>query len=339
MAAVLPVHAPRALLRAFGILPMEVWGPPGVDATPGMRRLQPYVCSIVRNALAFLESGGLEVTDLLLVPHACDSLQGLGSVLIDFVQPRQTVLPFYLPRAEGAQARRFLAEELRALRARLEALTGRALAEDELMQAVCEEEAADAWLARLHAEREALPLDDLEFYRVIRGREYLPLDDFVARAEAVLGMPRAAGRSGIPLVLSGIVPEPMEILSAIGDLGGRVVADDLAACGRRLYRPGSSTDPFTRLAEGLLSGPPDSTRGAAVEDRLDHLLGLVRRTGARGVIFHEVKFCEPELFYLPELRRGLQAAGVRSTVLEVDLNEAVSRQMLTRIEAFLEMVA
>jgi len=339
VAAVLPVHAPRALLRAFGILPIEVWGPPGVDATPGMRHLQPYVCSIVRNALAFLESGGLEATDLLLVPHACDSLQGLGSVLIDFVHPRQAVLPFYLPRAEGAQAHRFLAEELRALREELEALTGRSPSEDDLLQAVRQEEAADAWLGRLHAEREALPLDDLEFYRMIRGREYLPLDDFVARAEAALARPRAPARSGIPLVVSGIVPEPMEILRAIADLGGRVVADDLAACGRRLYQAGSSTDPFTRLAEDLLSGPPDSTRGAAVGDRLAHLVNLARRTDARGVVFLTVKFCEPELFYLPELRRGLQAAGVRSTVLEVDLNDAVSRQMLTRIEAFLEMVA
>ncbi len=52
VAAVLPIHYPRALLRAFDILPVEVWGPPPVDATRGSAHLQPYVCSIVRNALA-----------------------------------------------------------------------------------------------------------------------------------------------------------------------------------------------------------------------------------------------------------------------------------------------
>ncbi len=35
VAAVLPVHNPRALLRAFNLLPVEVWGPPGMDTTAG----------------------------------------------------------------------------------------------------------------------------------------------------------------------------------------------------------------------------------------------------------------------------------------------------------------
>lgn len=339
VAAVLPIHYPRALLRAFDILSIEVWGPPGVDTGRGMTHLQPYVCSIVRNALAFLENGGLDVADLLLVPHACDSLQGLGSLLLDFVRPRHLVLPFYLPRADGAQGREFLSEELRALRGRLEQETGRSPSDGDLLEAVRREEAADGCLARLHAERESLALDEVEFYRLVRAREFLPLEDFTRLANAGLALRRREGRPGIPLILSGIVPEPMDVLRAIGDLGGRVVADDLAACGRRLYPPGGSEEPCARLAESLLAGPPDSTRGASVEDRLRHLRALAGRTGAAGVVFLGVKFCEPELFYLPQLRDGLLQAGLRSLVLEVDLNDPLSRQTLTRLEAFLEMMA
>src|SRR5512143_3353532 len=80
VAAVFPIHYPRALLRAFDILPVEVWGPPKLDSSLGAAHVQPYICSIVRNALSFVLSGGLDVTDFLIVPHACDSLQGLGSV-------------------------------------------------------------------------------------------------------------------------------------------------------------------------------------------------------------------------------------------------------------------
>lgn len=85
VAAVLPIHYPRALLRAFNVLPVEVWGPPGPQPGRGAGHLQSYVCSIVGNALGFLLSGGLEETDVVVVPHACDSLQGLGSLLIDFI--------------------------------------------------------------------------------------------------------------------------------------------------------------------------------------------------------------------------------------------------------------
>jgi benzoyl-CoA reductase/2-hydroxyglutaryl-CoA dehydratase subunit BcrC/BadD/HgdB len=52
-----------------------------------------------------------------------------------------------------------------------------------------------------------------------------------------------------------------------------------------------------------------------------------------------VKFCEPELFDLPALRRGLRDAGLPSIAVEVDLNDPVSQQARTRLEAFLEMIA
>ncbi|MBM4372046.1 MAG: 2-hydroxyacyl-CoA dehydratase, partial [Deltaproteobacteria bacterium] len=87
IAAVTPIHDPRALLRSHGVLPVEVWGPPRTDTAAGDARLQAYTCSIVRCALAFFQEGGLDPVDLLVMPHACDSLQGLASVMQKFVAP------------------------------------------------------------------------------------------------------------------------------------------------------------------------------------------------------------------------------------------------------------
>lgn len=340
VAAVLPIHYPRALFHAFDILPMEVWGPPHVDPTLGTAHLQQYVCSIVRNALAFQQSGGLDAVDFLVVPHGCDSLQGLGSILLDFVRPRQPVLTVYLPRGEGASAQVFLAAEFRALYGRLVTLTGRRPSDAELMASVHADERADELLAQLHRSRRRLPLEQGELYRVIRAREFLPAAEFCALAESVLaqaGTDHAGG--AIPILLSGLVPEPMDLLNTLSGLNALVVADDLAACGRRVYPPGQSADPFTRMAERILNAPPDSTRGATIKNRLDHLLRIARDSDARGAIFYHVKFCETELFYLPALRRGLDAAGIPSLALEVDISDPLAQQTVTRLEAFLEMVA
>ena len=38
-----------------------------------------------------------------------------------------------------------------------------------------------------------------------------------------------------------------------------------------------------------------------------HLAGLAERSGARGVVVHVVKFCEPELFDVPAIRRTFEA--------------------------------
>jgi len=347
--AVLPIHYPRALLRAFDILPIEVWGPPRVDVVYGAAHLQPYVCSIVRNALSFLQTGGLDVADLIIVPHACDSLQGFASILIDFVRPRQPVIPLYLPRGRRESDAAFLADEFRSLYRRLEEITLRSPSNADLMAGIRREEAADELLAQLHQRRMNLSLTPIEFYRLIRAREYLPAEmfsDLARAAQAPSPGPSPAGgeeggksRKGIPILLSGIVPEPMSLFESIDEMGGVIVADDLACCERRLYPPGKSEDAFLHMAEGILGGPPDSTRGHSIQERLDHLMRLCQASGARGVVFYDVKFCEPELFDLPLLRKGLQEAGVPSVAIEVDLNDPLSHQSLTRIEAFLEMMA
>lgn len=210
VAAVLPIHYPRALLRAFDILPVEVWGPPGVEATPGAAHLQAYVCSVVRNALAFLLSGGLDVADLIVVPHTCDSLQGLGSILLDFIRPRQPVLPIYLPRGRRESDTQFLADEFRRLHRRLKEITGHSPSQTKLLNCIRREEAADELRRDLHRMRRHLPFEQMDFYRLVRAREYLPAESFSDLARTALAQAGdAISTDGIPIVLSRIVPEPI----------------------------------------------------------------------------------------------------------------------------------
>ncbi len=340
VAAVFPIHYPRALLRAFDILPVEVWGPPKIDPGPGTAHVQPYICSIVRNALSFVLSGGLAETDLLVVPHACDSLQGFGSVLLDFVHPAQPVLPIYLPRGNRECDRMFLADEFRVLYQKLVELTQCHPSDMQLMECIRREERADELLGQLHRRRRNLSLTQIDFYRLVRSREFLPAEDFIEIAKAALAQGTSTpANEGVPIVLSGIVPEPMDLFAALAEMNASVVADDLACCGRRVYPAGTSGDPFVRMAQSILAAPPDSTRGSPIQDRLEYLVHLAQESGAKGVVFYGIKFCEPELFYLPALRKGLQEAGLRSVAVEVDLNEPLSQQVSTRLEAFLEMLS
>lgn len=338
VAAVYPYHYPRALLRAFDILPVEVWGPPGRDPSPADAHVQPYVCTVIRCGLSLLLSGGLERADLIMVPHGCDSLQGMGSLLLDLLPPPQPVLTLYLPRGNSAHGPRFLAEELAALRLQLADITGKSPDDSALMSAILREEQADARFCQLLDDRPQLDLSEGAFYRLLRSREYLPAERFSAAADAALAGRDPARKAGVPIALSGIMAEPIAVLDAIDQAGGTVVADDLAGTGRRRYLPGSGDDPLLRLAGTLLGAPPCSTRSDAVSARVDHLLGLVRGRGAKAVIFYTVKFCEPELFYQPLLRKALDAAGIPSVTIEVDLAEQLPHQAITRVEALLETV-
>lgn len=338
IAAVFPIHYPRELLRAFHFLPVEVWGPPQVTGSLGESHLQPYICSIVRNSLSFIQSGGLDIVDLLLIPHACDSLQGLGSLLLDFMPPRQPVLTLYLPRGKRASDVDFLANEFFGIYHRLQTITGCSPSEKELMTSIRLEEEADGLLLKLHRQRRQILLSNEAFYRLIRSREYLPAERFIILAKDTLSETVAAEPLDNPIILSGILPEPMSIFSSLTEMGAWVVADDLACCGRRIYPPGHSDQPFQRMAERILYAPPDPTRGSPIHERLEYLLQLVKDSGARGVVFYEVKFCEPELFDLPKLRQGLLDAGIPSLQVEVDIREGLSQPIINRLAAFIEMI-
>lgn len=338
VAAVFPIHYARALFRAFGLLPVEVWGPPRTNTTLGDAHLQAYTCSIVRGGLSFFLSGKLDVADVVLVPHACDSLQGLGSVLLDFVDAKRPVLTLYNPRGPERASLDFMAAELRRLYERLAEITGARPSSRELLAAVEEDENADELLGRLLAARRRFDVDERAFYRLVRAREYLPAAEFAALAEAALDAADGPEKKGIGVVLSGIVPEPMEILDALSEAGAVAVGDDFAAIGRRLYPAGASDEPFQRMAERLLGGPPDSTRGSPIDDRIAHLERLADCGGAKAILFFIVKFCEPELFYLPQMRARLTELGLRSVVIEADVTDTLPQQAVTRVEALLETV-
>jgi benzoyl-CoA reductase/2-hydroxyglutaryl-CoA dehydratase subunit BcrC/BadD/HgdB len=345
IAAVLPIHYPRALLRAHGVHPVEIWAPPRQDPTAGNALFQAYACAIVRHGAALLLDGPGRDVDLILVPHTCDALQGLGSVLLDFVTPPQPVLTLYHPRGRRPADRTFLERELRRLGERLAAITGRAPGEADLHAAIDVEEDATDRLARLCGRRDAAALPDRAFYTVVRSREYLPAETFIALADAVLagegvGRPPAPrdGRGPVRLMLSGIVPEPMAIFDAIDGMGAVVVADDLACGSRRLYQRTRHADPYARLAEALMSGPPDPTLGAPIAERAAHLTRRMRETGARGLLVYDVKFCEPELFDLPQLREHLSAQQLPMLHVEFEPSATIAQQTLNRIEAFVEML-
>ena len=123
---VLPVHYPRELFTAMDVHTVELWGPPGPPRGPDAGRIQPYACAVVRNALAFLASGGADAADAVLFPHTCDSIQGLATLAPDFGGWGKPALRYLHPKGEdGPAARAFVRAELEHLAGDLARLTGR----------------------------------------------------------------------------------------------------------------------------------------------------------------------------------------------------------------------
>jgi len=338
IAAIFPIHYPRALFRAYNILPVEVWGPTGADTSYSTAYLQPYVCSIAQSALAYLLTGDLDITDIVVAPHTCDSLQGLGSILLDFIKPKQSVITIYYPRDKRDVDVEYLANEFKSVGEQLSKITGIKLTDKKLKEAIIREEEADDLLKQLYENKVYLDYNDTEFYKIIRAREYLPAEEFTIIANEALQNKTEKEKTGIPIIVTGIVPEPKGLLKVINELNGRIVADDFACCGRKLYVKGKSSNPYKYMAESLIFAVPDSSRENSINDRANYLVNLAKKYGAKGVLIYEVKFCEMELYYIPQVRERLKEEGLNSVIIEVDINDSLPHQTITRLEAFLEVI-
>ena len=341
--AVFPAQYPKELLWAHGVLPMEVWDPPLAPAR-AQGHLQPYICSVVRQGLELLLAGGMDEVGAILFPHTCDSLQNLASLVADYLEAPAPSLFFYNPKAPfAAAAKGYYVTQLQALEKDLALLFG-PQPDGAMDQALEWSRGLSGLYAQAYARRAAgeLGVSAAEFYRVLRGGEYMHPQDYIPLLEAWLASTHpSGGGSGPGLVLSGVLPSPPDLLEALDGLGFRVVHDDLhlhepppalppAGAGRSRWRPWPIVSwPCRRAAPGALPW----------SERLDWLKGLAQSGGAQGVVFSVVKFCEPELFDLPELRRGLKEAGLASLVLEVDVNQEAGGQAATRLEAFGEMLS
>lgn len=342
MVAVLPIHYPKEILTALDVLAVELWGPPGPPRGDGAGRLQTYVCAVVRNALAFLTSGGADVVDGVLFPHTCDSLQGLATEAIDFGGWGKKAFVFQHPRgADRASARRFAEAELRSLAAELGGWMGRPLTDERLAWAIRLHDEIDICRAALLLGRSRLPLLDTDLYALLRRGEWLwPEEHLRELRDAVAELRPEPAQRGVPILVTGYVPEPPGLLKVLGDAGAYVAADDYAAVGRRVVRrtAGSEGDAWAELLARYLAHPPCPTRGTDQERRMRHLVELAERGGARGVLVHVQKFCEPELFDVPAIRRAFAERGLPVLVVEGELERELSGQTETRLEAFVELL-
>jgi benzoyl-CoA reductase/2-hydroxyglutaryl-CoA dehydratase subunit BcrC/BadD/HgdB len=338
---VFPAQYPKEIFWAMNALPVEIWDPP-LEVSQANAHLQPYICSVVRLGLELILQGHCDGVDGFLFPHTCDSIQNLASIVNDYLEIKKPCYFFYHPKAPyRASSRDYYLKQLKDLVSRLEKQLG-PLNPDELKRRVRQSREMSSLIKDIYDLRAKgeLRSSNEEFYRVLRQGEFFHPNDFLPLLSEFAEASRGEARSAPVVIMSGVLPNPPEILVLLDEQGVRIGDDDLLSCSRRLLvSPSTGEDPFEALADGYFAMPPCTTKNFSVEERLRHLLQKIDRSGAKGVIFYTVKFCEPELFDIPQLAEALKSKGVATLVMDTELNQGVSGQMRTRVEAFVEMVS
>jgi benzoyl-CoA reductase/2-hydroxyglutaryl-CoA dehydratase subunit BcrC/BadD/HgdB len=336
---VFPALYPRELLWSMDILPVEIWDPP-LEISYADAHLQTHICSVVRLGLELILQGKCNDIDGFLFPHTCDSIQNLSSIVHDFLGTNKPCYFLYYPRSGFQEpSKLYYSEQLKELASQLEKQFG-TLDHENLRHSVEKGREVNSLLNRIYDLRATgkSKASNEEFYRVIRQGEFLHPDDFIPLLKDFLDGSEGDPGKGLAVILSGILPNPPEILSFLDRLGVRVADDDLLSCGRRFSAAsGRFDDPFESMTEDFFN-LSCATRNASYDKRIDSLVQKIDRCHANGVIFNIVKFCEPEFFELPLLLEAIKKRGIKTLVIESEPNQQFDGQLATRVEAFIEMI-
>lgn len=336
---ILPGYYPKEILLGAEILPVEIWDP-RVDTAFAYRHLQHTVCGIVKRAISFLMALPKGLIDGILVPHTCDSLQNLGTLIKDLLPV--TSLPcifFYPPKGPYRKSSfEYFKRVLKVLQRDLEAFGTQAEGSEitRWLNEMAKVYQAYRKLFELLT-RDLFPSKNRALLDLIKGFGYLLPNDILEAFGEISKEMSPNKDLGPKVFISGIYPYEVELIEMLDLLKARIVAEDSLFLTRRFpNRTETSEDPYEELAYRYFSTPPCPTRGLDLGERADYLIQRARSADVKGVLFGTVKFCEPESFDLPTLISVLNREGLNTLHLEMEPTKGMDMAYLTRLEAFLE---
>lgn len=336
-------YTPLPLIAAAGFTPYRVLPMTQAPDQTG-RLLHDNLCPHVKSILDRALGGDLPELAGMVFMNSCDAMRrlydawqtvpgGAPAVLID------------LPVTADGPAAAFFTGELRRLAQTLETWGGEPVTPERIARGT---EACNTLATLLKALAERVDGGTLadgpaRLQEAFNRAATAPFAEAAAFIRERLAEPASNDEAdAVPLYLFGnVLPDP-ESFRLFAACGARIAASDLCS-GTRLFQKceiGAGEDPYGVLAAALLGQKPcartfDPARPVRIAE---DVLGQARAAGARGVICHTVKFCDPYLARLAAIRRALQEAGMPFLVLEGDCTLRSIGQQKTRIEAFVEML-
>ncbi len=337
-------YAPEEIILASGALGYRIFG---TDQTISRAdaHMQAYSCSLVRGALEEVLAGRLEFLDGVVFPHTCDSIQRLSDIWRMNVKTgfhMDLVMPVKL---NTDSARDYMAAVLKRFRQELEVGLEKEISTADLEAAVDICNRTRAVMRRIYAARLKTPglLKGADMHAMVRSAMVMDRREFLELAEPLVGrleQPDAgAPFTGKRILLSGGLCNMPDVYGTIEGAGGAIVADDLCT-GSRFFEGAIDRggDVLEAIADRYIGRNVCPAKHAGITNRGEHLVALVKESGAEGVIFIYLKFCDPHGFDYPYLKQMLEDEKIPCLLYEMEDQVSSGGQFETRCEAFMEML-
>lgn len=339
-----PYYVPEELVHAAGAIPFGVWGRMGV-ASEARKYFPPFYCSICQMTLEMGLNHELDKLSALMVTSLCDTLRGFSQNYR--VGVAQTPMIFVSqPQNRATKAgREYAASSYREVARSVGEVCSTIIDDSALMESIRlynEWRAAMREFVKLAAERPSL-VSVSQRNDVVNAGYYLDKAkhlEMMKDLNAALAAELESVDGFKKIVLSGIFYDIPSIMEMLDEQKYVIVADDISKESRAFaMQVPEQGDPIEALATGYCNLGNDSILYDANKGHVDHVVEIARKSDAEGVILLLAKFCDPEEFDAPFIRRACQAARIPFVQIEVDQSTETYEQARTQLEAFGDLIA
>lgn len=342
---VFPIYTPEEIVHAAGMVPIGMWGG-RVEIDKAKQYFPAFACSIMQSILEFGLRGVFAKLSAVIIPCMCDTLITITQNWKSGVKD-MPMIPFVHPqnrKIEGGVT--YLMTEYNHVKEELEKVCGAEITEDALQKSI-----------EVYNENKKLMQEFIELVpthlntitptvrnTIIKSRHYMLKEEHTAlmkELNALLKEMPEEKFEGKKVLVTGIILDDKDILKVLEENDIAVAYDNLAQESRQFttLTPDRGATAIERLArwwsdvEGCsLAYDPMKKRGKMIVDK-------VKELNLDGVIYAMMKFCDPEEYDYPVLKKDFEEADVPSLYFEVEQETPNSEQIRTRVQTFVEMLS
>ncbi|MGN1413349.1 MAG: 2-hydroxyacyl-CoA dehydratase subunit D [Anaerovoracaceae bacterium] len=339
-----PIHTPDEVVYAAGCIPVGMWGG-SAEIQLADRYLQSFCCSVMRTNIELGMRGVYDDLKAVIIPTFCDTLKCIVENWKVAVQQVPAIGMAYPQHRDLKAGMNFMISETKRVKHELEQILGKIITDQAVEEAFAIYEDYRAAMRDFTETAAKHPeiIDAKTRHLIIKAGLFMDKAVYTeAVREIIQGLdaePASAFR-GTKVVLTGLIPEPVEILDILRDNDIAVVGDDLSL-GSRIWRTPARedvSDVYEKMAYMVADQKGDTFLYEPEKLRGKMLIDMAEKTDADAVVVMMMKFCDPEEYDYPIYKAELEARGIPELYLETDQQLTSFEQIRTRVQSFAEML-
>lgn len=335
-----PVYTPEEIIHSMGLVPMGAWGA-DIELNEAKRYFPAFICSIMQSIVELGMKGVYDGASAIVIPSLCDSLKVIGQNW-KYAVPSIPFIPMTYPQNRKPDyGVAFTKAGYENVIRDLEKATGAAFDQERLAASIKVYNEHNAVMRQLNGVLAAHPeVSAAERSAVYKSAFFMTKEEHTALVKeliAALGN-EEAGAPKKKIMTSGILADAPGLLKIFDDNDLQIVCDDVAAESRQ-YRTDAKEegDALQNLAEKFAAMDNCSVL-YDVEKKRVHLIADTAAEAGAGVVVVLTKFCDPEEFDYPLIKKACDEKEVPVLLIEVDRQMENFEQARTMVETFRELL-